>query len=431
VSKYYYLIFLLVSFLILGCTPKNDYVPVNSIKILESNLTSEFSQEDTLTLLALDASGRAEYKQSKEYYIKLYNQTHKVFYAKEAIKNAVIVKDYESVKLLLEKVALQKHDDPVLNGYLVAYYIDKQMFKKAKTLTDALLKEKRDAKNLELSGLVYQGLGEDEKALALYKEAYQKDNNEYALIKMATLLFTKMNQQSKATRLLETHSTMKGCSEAICGTLIQFYYQTNDTRGIAKALKKLYYKTKNPQFAGELIQLYAKEKNYDEAISFLKKSELDDSILLDIYTAKKDYKNALKLSKKLYEESQNPLYLAKWAVLEYETNNKKNSEKLLKSVTEKFEKAIELIKDPLYYNYYGYLLIDKDIDVDKGIELVKKALLVEPNSHYYIDSLAWGLYKNGECEDALKLLEPIAKESDEEEILQHIRDIKKCIEEQK
>jgi len=428
VSRYYYLILLSVSFLILGCSSKSEYVPVNSIKILDSNLTSKFPQEDTLALLALDASGRADFKQSMNYYTKLYNQTHKVFYAKEAIKDAVIVKDYDSVKLLLEKIASQKHDDPILNGYLIAYYIDKQMFEKAKSLTDSLLKDKRDAKNLELAGLVYQGLGENKRALALYEESYKLDSNEYAIIKMATLLFTKMNQQTKATRLLETHSTLKGCSENICGTLIQFYYQTNDIKGIEGVLKKLYFKTKNPQFAGELIQLYAKEKNYSEAIAFLQKTKLDDSILLDIYTAKKDYKNALKLSKKLYKESENPIYLAKWAVLEYETNNKKDSKKLLKSVTEKFEQVIEILKDPLYYNYYGYLLIDKNIDVDRGIELVKKALAVEPTSHYYIDSLAWGLYKKGECKEALKLLEPISKESDEEEILQHVKDIKKCIE---
>ncbi len=427
-SRYYYIVILLALSLFLGCS-RYEYIEANSIKILDSNLTSKFSKEDELVLFALDASSRGDFKSSATYYKQLYNQTGKTIYAKEGIKNSVIIKDYDSVKNILEKVSLKDHNDSTLDSYLVAYYIDKNMLNQAKELADSLLKKNRNAKNLELSGLVYEGLGEYKRALNLYEESYLKDRNDYSILKISNLLFEKMDQKTEAKRVLETHSALNGCTKAVCGTLIKFYSKTDDIRGIAQTLKKLYYKTKNREFALELVQLYAREKNYNDAIEFLKESRVDDSILLDIYTVKEDYKNALKLSKKLYKERGEPIYLARVAVLEFETSEDQNSKKMLKSVTEKFEQIVDILDDPLYYNYYGYLLIDKDLDIDKGIELVKKALKVEPNSHYYIDSLAWGLYKKGRCQEALDLLEPISKNSDEEEIHQHIQSIKKCIKE--
>jgi predicted Zn-dependent protease len=209
---------------------------------------------------------------------------------------------------------------------------------------------------------------------------------------------------------------------------MQFYAYSKDTRGMANILKKLYKKTKNPAIAEKLVQLYASQKNYSEAISFLKETKFDDLLLLDIYTSKKDYRHAQKLADKLYKNNGDPALLARSAILEYEGSKNKKSKRLLKSISKKFDKVIDVLNDPLYYNYYGYLLIDHEIDVDRGIELVKKALKEEPDSLFYIDSLAWGMYKKGNCKDAYKLLKPLSLKSDEKEIIDHIKIIKKCIE---
>ena len=160
----------------------------------------------------------------------------------------------------------------------------------------------------------------------------------------------------------------------------------------------------------------------------MKKSHFDDEVLLDIYTAKKDYKNARKIAEKLYKKTLDPKFLAKEAILEYESSPKK-SKKLLQDVMQKFEQSVYQLDDPLYYNYYAYLLIDHDIDVEKGIKLVKKALKQKPDSLYYIDTLAWGYYKQGRCDEAYKLMKPYEKE-DEPEIKEHIQKIKACIQKQ-
>ncbi len=425
-SRYYYLTIFILLFNV-GCGSKLSTLVPSSYKVLDSNLTDNFSQEDAYVLYALDAQNRGDFKTAAKYYKELYEQTDNVIYANEAIKYTVISKDYDGIKDILDKAKQNNHHNPTLDRYLVAYYIDKKQFKKAKELTDKLIKRDRSIKNLELSGLAYEGIGDIDKALSFYEEAYQKGKSKYSLLKISDILFINKKQKQKAIQLLESDSRINGCSEEICTRLIQLYQNIKDINGIEKVLKRLYKTTKNPLYATKLIQLYGATKNHQKAEKFLKESGFDDMLLLDIYTSQKNYKKAQKLAQKLYEESGELTLLARSAILEYESANNKQSKNLLKSVSEKFDKVIDKLDDPLYYNYYGYILIDNSIDIDKGIKLVKKALKKEPDSLFYIDSLAWGMYKKKECEQAYKLLKPYEGKSKEKEIIEHIQLIKNCI----
>ena len=52
-------------------------------------------------------------------------------------------------------------------------------------------------------------------------------------------------------------------------------------------------------------------------------------------------------------------------------------------------------------------MIDFDIDVKKGISLVKSALKTSPNNIAYLDSLAWGYYKLNRCKEALDIMKKV------------------------
>lgn len=56
------------------------------------------------------------------------------------------------------------------------------------------------------------------------------------------------------------------------------------------------------------------------------------------------------------------------------------------------------------YNNLGYLLIDRDIDVDEGVALLQKAVAMAGPQAEYLDSLAWGYFKQGRLEEARELL---------------------------
>ena len=52
----------------------------------------------------------------------------------------------------------------------------------------------------------------------------------------------------------------------------------------------------------------------------------------------------------------------------------------------------------------AWFLIDNDINIDEGMDLVQKALKERPDDWYYLDTKGWGLYKQGRYEESLKVL---------------------------
>jgi tetratricopeptide (TPR) repeat protein len=53
----------------------------------------------------------------------------------------------------------------------------------------------------------------------------------------------------------------------------------------------------------------------------------------------------------------------------------------------------------------GWFLIDKDRNIDEGLQLVDKALELRPGYYWYMDAKGWGLYKKGQYAEALKFIE--------------------------
>ena len=70
-----------------------------------------------------------------------------------------------------------------------------------------------------------------------------------------------------------------------------------------------------------------------------------------------------------------------------------------------YRQALELDPlNPARINALAWFLIDKDINVNEGVDLIQKALESEPDNWYYLDTKGWGLYKQGSVEEALKVL---------------------------
>ena len=73
---------------------------------------------------------------------------------------------------------------------------------------------------------------------------------------------------------------------------------------------------------------------------------------------------------------------------------------------EHMRRAVEL--DPenaRALNYLAYTLAERGEDLDEAEALVQRALSIEPNDGYYVDSLGWVYFKTGRFEDAARELE--------------------------
>jgi tetratricopeptide (TPR) repeat protein len=71
-----------------------------------------------------------------------------------------------------------------------------------------------------------------------------------------------------------------------------------------------------------------------------------------------------------------------------------------------FREALKLKpNDPDVLNYLGYSLIDKGLKLDEAVKMVEKAVELEPDSGFIIDSLGWAYFRLGRIEDATNELE--------------------------
>ena len=52
-------------------------------------------------------------------------------------------------------------------------------------------------------------------------------------------------------------------------------------------------------------------------------------------------------------------------------------------------------------NYLGYMFAEKGINLNEAIFLIEKALKIEPDNGYFVDSLGWVYYQKGIIDKAL------------------------------
>jgi tetratricopeptide (TPR) repeat protein len=89
-----------------------------------------------------------------------------------------------------------------------------------------------------------------------------------------------------------------------------------------------------------------------------------------------------------------------------------------------FRKALELSPDqPLVMNYLGYSWVDKGINLEEGMEMIRKAVELRPNDGFIVDSLGWAHYRLGEYDEAVTELErAVGLKPDDPVINDHLGD---------
>ena len=71
-----------------------------------------------------------------------------------------------------------------------------------------------------------------------------------------------------------------------------------------------------------------------------------------------------------------------------------------------FRKALELYPDhPQVLNYLGYSWVDMNMNLEEGMELIRRAVELRPSDGYIVDSLGWAHYRLGQYEEAVEHLE--------------------------
>ncbi len=407
-----YSIGLIIALLLAGCAQKGP-------------LPYDRQKETAYLFEAVFLENSGAYEQAALFYEKLYHLTGAKEYLSKSIQDYIKAKDFQNALKLLQKLPKNR------SYYALSARLHFAMKELEKAKEDILkaLSFKKNAADYEFLASIYLLQKQYDKALKYYKSAYALDPKPHTVDSIAYIMYFYLDRPTEAIAYLETHTRIYGCNKKVCQTLASLYGLRNDIEGLISVYRRLYQRYKEESYAKKLIELYIYNKEYDKAEEYAKEIG-DKELLLDLYKAQRKFREAQKLAQDLYERTKEPKYLAQSAMFEYEASKSKDK-KVLLDVASKLERAIKQDPDPLFLNYLGYLYIDHDLDVGRGVELIKRALEKEPNSPYYLDSLAWGYFKLGKCEEALKIEKRVYYELGfkDSEVQYHLRTIERCVKE--
>jgi len=214
---------------------------------------------------------------------------------------------------------------------------------------------------------------------------------------------------------------------------------------VFNAAEKLFYKAltlksdDNGDIYYFLARTHEENKNYSMAISYYNKFynfSKESNILVHIgyiYGTQGKYDRGYDyFLRAVKSDPENPGAYFFWGLVQiWEGKNSAARDNILRAVSIKndeetyyfylavsyeklndYEKSIENLKLAIKfneksgrsYNYLGYIYADRNMNIDEGFALVKKALELEPDNGAYLDSLGWIYFRKGDYVSALKNL---------------------------
>jgi tetratricopeptide (TPR) repeat protein len=370
------------------------------------------------------------YESARQIFATLYDQTGEQAYLFKEATDALMGNTHiqESIRRL--RTWDSKHPDSIeVNRLLIPLYLTTKETKKAKKQAEFLMEKSSKPRDLELASNPFLYTGEFRRALDILGKIYEQTHREDILLRMADIMDVYTNQRKKAIQLLETHRRMNISSKDVYAKLLMLYGKERDIDGIIDTYKALYRQDPQEIFMQKIIEGYAYKRDLPSAVKFMEETGVKSQMLYDLYKVTKAYDKALKLAAYFYQTNHNPKWLAEEAILTYESAKEKNDKAMIAKVIKLFDQAISMgVDDSVYLNYYGYTLIDKDIDVKKGMKILQDALKQQSDNTYYLDSLAWGYYKLRQCDKAYRTMKRVVDEEglEEPEIIEHWHAVKQC-----
>ena len=430
-----FLVLCLLLFFFNGCSNKTldleNKEPIK-VKFVEVK-TKSFELENQYIILALESENQRLYYDARELYIRLFEKTNNYEYLVKHLAISTQIKDYKIVKEYASKYYISniRQEEIILRLYTFALFKlgdQKEALLNAEKLTNLF----QNDVNYELLGTIYLQQKDYLKAYELFEKAFVLNKSANTFLNLTNIQYFNLSQKEEAISKIEQYIKENGHDFNLSMQLLAFYEKEQKTEKIIPLLKEMYteYKKNNEalMFSKTKILLikYIAKDNVGMAINFLEENKEEDEILLNLYKITNQPSKAYTLLGSLYVNSNNLEYLGQQAIIEFEMAEDKR--KVLSSVIAKFEKVVENIDNHIYENYLAYILIDFNINVSKGVTLVKKALVQEPNNLAYIDTLAWGQYKLKNCKEANKQMKRVVDEIglNDEEIKLHWEKIKEC-----
>lgn len=397
----------------------------DSPKIKQFKAQSSGFNEDKYILEALDAIDSKDDKKALESYKILYQNTKKIEYLKEQIFALMRLENHkDALAKIKEFEAIIPNDLDILKAkaYLVRGDLEATIaiWRRILQLEDSVF-------NNSFIATLYYAKKDFENARAHLIRAYQLDGNDETLLVLASLDLER-KKFGDSLPLIKAHFKDE-LNERFALLLLNIASKINKLDEIEPLFAYYFAKKQSKINATNLAKLYYEKKDYGKVIDLAKKFDFDKALLIDIYLAQKDYKNAKIEAQKAYNRTKDSYYLGIMAIVDFEAQDAEGKAKIAPQVIESLKRALKDEPNHIFYNYVGYLMIDYDINVAEGVGFVEQALRAAPENPAYLDSLAWGHFKSNKCEQAKAVMEKIPRDIllKEREMVEHLEAIDKCV----
>lgn len=381
--------------------------------------------EDKEIFQAMEAMDSGNFNGAVAIYLNLYKQTQKLEYLKEVVLLYAQMGDNASVAEYAKSYYTKDKNDVMIDRMLSSHYASVKDYDNAIAIALNILTIDDNADNNRFLGTLY-ALKKDFKNARKYTlKAFKMSGYSNLLLSIIYFDLLDGDIEDSLALLKKTYSdTIDPDVAMFLNSSINSFENTNIKDKLERFYSDYYAKSPNDQNAFYLASIYLVNNKPKDALKLSNNHKFDDNFMLDLYLNNKEYSSALNLANNLLEKTKNKFYLGSIAIIEFEMAQDKSS--VLDSVITKLKDSLNSGANHVYSNYLGYLLIDYDIDIDLGIKYVKNALNDDPNNIAYIDSLAWGYYKNNDCKNAKIEIDKIKDKATQDEIIKHIEEIKKC-----
>ncbi len=350
---------------------------------------------------------------------------------------------YEDALAQYQRLAVMEPDDP--DNYLRMAEMDRQLHRLDDAEKNIIQAKQRAPGNLEVvysEAMIYEAQGRYDDAIqmlsgaveSLKSEKVAAPSNRRTLAVLYEQLGRLYRESEKYPAAIDTFNEMGqlGDEEARrADVLIVDTYRAEDDlpHALEAAQKALAQYPEDRELRITRALLYGESGDADRGVSLLHEllahsaEDLDiDLDMAQVYLENKRYTDA---ETTLAQAGNLATHDSDREMVWFMLGGVYEREKKYDRAEEEFKRVIAINPHSAQtLNYYGYMLADRGVRIPEAIELLKRALIEDPNNAAFLDSLGWAYYKQdrlAEAEDNLR--QAVQRDHNDATMLDHLGDV--------
>ncbi len=398
----------------------------------------------TRTLLALASAYERlrQYREAAETYRRALELTPDNLDLKRAWAQSLFAaEDYEKAQAAFEELLSAESNDLLALLRLSQIHRQKQDFAKAEEY--ARRAAKLDPANLEVQYnevSLLEAQGKLPEAIARLKEilasierrpgSFGERTNRVILLERLGMLHRMAEQTADAVAAFREMAQVDPDSAARAeAQIMDALRAAKDFAAAEKEARAALQKFPNDRLIKSLAaSVFADLGRYREAESLLKSSfdgKNDRETWVSLAQVYEKQKNFAEMARALDEAGKLSSTQEEKEVVHFMRGAMYERQKKYDLAEAEFRKVLEINpKSASALNYLGYMLADRNVRLQEALEMIRKAVALEPNNSAFLDSLGWAYYRLNRLEEAAEYLQKsLARSSRDPTVHDHMGDV--------